>query len=168
MGFGEGVRPRTIANTGINYNAVKVVSNLLSKSETFKLADVDIFSIPNTGSLGQIIQTIPTNEAIDTELRASNIEVTAQSYATGTATQIGISEVFGLNAWKGTSEDHPWQSWSSITWTAATPPPDQFVANRNAARNLPDRFQARVFYTGIISLQDQRKMVISRLAKHPS
>lgn len=168
MGFGENARPRTIANTGINYNALKVVSNVLSKTETFKLAEVDIFSITNTGSLGQIIQTVPTIDAIDTELRASNAEVTAQSYATGTTTQIGISEVFGLNAGKGTSDDHPWQSWSSITWTAAHPPPDRFVETRNAARNLPDRFNARVFYTCIISLQDQRKMVISRLAKQPS
>lgn len=168
MGFEVGVRPRTIANTGINYNSVKVVSNLLSKSQIFKLTEVDIFSIPNTGSLGQIIQTMPTADAIDNETRASNLEVTAQSYATGTATQIGISEVFGLNAWKGTSDNHPWQSWSAITWTAATPPPEGFVANRNATRNLPDRFQSRVFYTGIISLQDQRKMVVSRLGKHPS
>lgn len=60
MGFSENVRPRTIENTGINYNAVKVVSNVLAKSEVFKLSEVDIFSIPNSGSLGQIIQTIPT------------------------------------------------------------------------------------------------------------
>lgn len=168
MGFGDNVRPRTISNTGINYNALKVVSNVLSRSETFKLAEVDIFSIPNTGSLGQIIQTMPTPEAVDTELRASNVEVTAQSYATGTTTQIGISEVFGLNAWKGTTNEHPWQSWNSITWTAAHPPPARFVATRNDARNLPARFNDRVFYTGIVSLQDQRKMVISRLARHLS
>lgn len=37
MGFGEDVRPRTIASTGINYNAMKVVSKVLSKTDTFKL-----------------------------------------------------------------------------------------------------------------------------------
>lgn len=168
MGFGVGVRPGTISNTGINYNAVKVVSNILSKSETFKLAEVDIFSIPNTGSLGQIIQTVPTAETIDAGLRASEAEVTAQSYAMGTSTQIGISEVYGLNAWKGTSEAHPWESWSAITWTANHPPPPDYVENKNAMRDLPARFTNRVFYTGMINLQDQRKMVVSRLAKHPS
>lgn len=60
MGFEPGVRPRTISNTGINYNALKVVSNVLSRTETFKIAEVDIFTIPSTGSLGQIIETIPT------------------------------------------------------------------------------------------------------------
>lgn len=168
MGFGVGTRPRTIANTGINYNALKVVSNVLSKTETFKLSEIDIFSIPNTGSLGQIIQTVPTPDTVDTELRASSAEITAQSYATGTNTQIGISEVYGLNAWKGTTDAHPWQSWSAITWTAANPPPPQFVESRNTTRDLPPRFTDRVFYTGIVSLQDQRKMVVSRLAKHPS
>lgn len=38
MGFGENIRPRSISNTGINYNAMKVVSNVLSKTETFNPA----------------------------------------------------------------------------------------------------------------------------------
>lgn len=168
MGFSGDAFPRTISNTGISYNALKVVSNVLAKTETFKLAEVDIFTIPSTGSLAQIIETIPTQDSVDVETRSSNAEITAQSYANGTTTQIGISEVFGLNAWKGTSKNHPWESWSSITWTPAHPPPDQFVETRNDLRDLPLRFQDRVFYTGIVNLQEQRKMVISRLAKHPS
>lgn len=94
----------TVANTGINYNALKVVSNILAKTDTFKIAEVDIFSIPSTGSLAQIIETVPT----DTETRAANADVTAQSYANGTTTQIGISQVYGLNVWKGSSDEHPW------------------------------------------------------------
>lgn len=161
MGFSEGAPLRTIANTVISYNALKVVSNVLAKTDTFKIAEVDIFAIPSTGSLGQIIETIPTQDAVDTETRATNADVTAQSYATGTTTQIGISEVYGLNAWKGTSEEHPWESWSPITWTPADPPPERFVESRNSLRDLPLRFQDRVFYTGIVNLQEQRKMVIS-------
>lgn len=44
MGFGDGALPRTIANTGINYNALKVVSNILARTVTFKLAEVDVFT----------------------------------------------------------------------------------------------------------------------------
>lgn len=168
MGFGDGRQPRTVANTGINYNALKVVSNVLAKTDTFKIAEVDVFSIPATGSLAQIIETVPTDEAVDTETRASTLEVTAQSYADGTTTQIGISEVYGLNAWKGSTATHPWQSWSSVTWTDVQPPPARFVEDRNLHRDLPARFQDRVFYTGSVNLQDQRKMVVSRLARHPS
>lgn len=168
MGFSGEAYPHTINNTGISYNALKVVSNVLSKTDTFKLAEIDIFTRPNTGSLAQIVETIPTQDAVDEVTRASQIEVTAQSYADGTTTQIGISEVYGLNAWKGTSDAHPWESWSSITWTATHPPPDRFVETRNDLRDLPPRFHARVFYTGTVNLQDQRKMVISRLVRHPS
>lgn len=168
MGFGDGVRPRTIANTGINYNALKVVSNILSRTETFKVAEVDIFAIPSTGSLAQIIETVPTTEAVSVETRATCVDVTAQSYANGTTTQIGISEVYGLNAWKGTSQEHPWESWSPITWTPAQPLPDNFVESRNSLRDLSPRFNDRVFHTGMVNLQDQRKMIISRLARHPS
>lgn len=168
MGFEVDVRPRTVSNTGFNYNALKVVSNILAKSETFKVVEIDIFAIPATGSLAQIIETIPDQTAVDTITRASSLDVTAQSYAMGTTTQIGISEVFGLNAWKGTSATNPWQSWSCITWTATVRVPDGMVANRNAPRDLPDRFRDRVFYTGSINLEDQRKCVVSRLAKHPS
>lgn len=137
MGFSGDAFPRTISNTGISYNALKVVSNVLAKTETFKLAEVDIFTIPSTGSLAQIIETIPTQDSVDVETRSSNADITAQSYANGTTTQIGISEMFGLNAWKRTSENHPWESWSSITWTPAHPPPDQFVETRNDLRDLP-------------------------------
>lgn len=168
MGFVDGALPRTIANTGINYNALKVEPNILSRTDTFKLAEVDVFTIPSTGSLAQIIETIPTLESVDVETRASNADVTAQSYANGTTTQIGITEVFGLNAWKGTSPEHPWDSWGCITWTPAHPPPERFVESRNALRDLPPRFNDRVFYTGIVNLQDQRKMVVLRLARHPS
>lgn len=168
MGFVEGEQLRTVANTGINYNALKVVSNILAKTDTFKIAEVDVFSIPSTGSLAQIIETIPTQEAVDTETRATNVEVTAQSYANGTTTQIGISEVYGLNAWKGTSIDHPWESWSSVTWTDVDLPPPDFVESRYRLHDLPARFHDRVFYTGIVNLQEQRKMVVSRLARHLS
>lgn len=161
MSFCEGAPLRTIANTGISYNALKVVSNVLAKTDTFKIAEVDIFAIPSTGSLAQIIEIIPTQDAVDTETRATNADVTAQSYATGTTTQIGVSEVYGLNAWKGTSEEHPWESWSPIAWTPADPSPERFVESRNSLRDLPLRFQDRVFYTGIVNLQEQRKMVIS-------
>lgn len=158
MGFSEGEQLRTVANTGINYNALKLVSNILAKTDTFKIAEVDIFSIPSTGSLAQIIETVPTQDAVDTETRAANADVTAQSYANGTTTQIGISEVYGLNALKGSSDEHPWESWSSITWTPADPP--RFVETRYSLRDLPRRFQDRVFYTGIVNLQEQRKMVV--------
>lgn len=67
MGFGDGALPRTIANTGINYNALKVVSNILARTDTFNLAEVDVFTIPSTGSLAQIIETIPTRETVDVE-----------------------------------------------------------------------------------------------------
>lgn len=163
MGFSGNAHPPTVSNTGISYNALKVVSNVLAKTDTFKLAEIDIFSIPSTGSLAQIVETIPTQDSVDEVTRASQIDVTAQSYADGTTTQIGISEVYGLNAWKGTSDTHPWESWSSITWNADHPPPDRFIATRNDLRDLPPRFHNRVFYTGTVNLQDQRKMVISRL-----
>lgn len=167
MGFEIGIRPRTISRTGFNYNALKVVSNLLARIETFKTVEVDIFTIPVTGSLGQIIETIPDSTSVEGLTRASDCEVDAQCYAKGT-TQIGISEVYGLNAYKATSETKPWQSWSCVTWTATTPVPAGYVENRNAGRNLPARFHSDVFRTGIVSLGDQRKAVVSRLARHPS
>lgn len=116
MGFGEGAPPRTIANTDINYNALKVVSNVLAKTDTFKLAEV------STGSLAQIIETIPTQDEVNVETRATNADVTAQSYANGTTTQIGISEVYVLNAWKGTSPEHPWESNHLDTSSSTTRP----------------------------------------------
>lgn len=75
MGFEIGIRPRTISQTGFNYNALKVVSNLLARTDTFKTVEVDIFTIPVTGSLGQIIETIPDPTLVEDLTRASDCEV---------------------------------------------------------------------------------------------
>lgn len=166
MGFDVNTRPPSIGNSGINYNAVKTVSNFLARTTTFRLVETDVFAIPPVGSLAQIIASVPTDATVAEITRASASDVTMQCYAQSTTTQIGITEVYGLCTYKGTSVARPWQSWSPITWTAQVPIPDELVENRNERRNLPARFFDRVFYSAIHNLEDQRKTVVSRMANH--
>lgn len=167
MGFeGQGIQPRSISNSGINFNAVKTVSNLLSRITAFKIVETDIFSIPATGSIAQIIEAIPDQTGVDQQQLAYEADVALQCYSNESKSHIGISMFVGLNQYKSIGLQNDITSWSCITFTDAAPVPADFIANRNDRRNLPNRFSDRVFYTAVQNVRDLRTIVISKLAKH--
>lgn len=169
MGFGDAA-PRTIANTGISYNAMKTVSNLLEKVTIFRVQHTNPITLPATGSMGQIVITKPvTADLIPGATYASSTNQTATCASKENRSTICITEVYGLCQFKESAlEGDEWlrpSVWSCCTFTEAHPQPAAWTANRNERRNLPDRFTARVFYTSDQNPEDVRKTTIDRMAK---
>lgn len=94
--------PRTIANSGISFDCMKTISNILMKTTSFKNIEICPLNIPDTGSIAQIIEARPDPTSLENIPLARDTDVTAQCYSSESKSHIGISEVYGLNQWKVT------------------------------------------------------------------
>jgi hypothetical protein len=63
---------RNIRNTGFNYKILDFVSEYLQTTETFKVFVTNPLTVPETGSVGQIIQAIPDVSQLDPLSRAGD------------------------------------------------------------------------------------------------
>jgi hypothetical protein len=166
MGFSLNDRPLTIGNSGINYNALKTVSNLLTRKTRFKMIEVDVLSMPPTGSIAQVIQSRPVVSDLDDIDRATLVTMSPQCASNETKMHLGVSLIFGLNQWKENTGDgvlpDETRSWSSVIW-AADHIPARFIIDRNLRRNFHNRFNDRVFRSVDMNPQDLRVTTISKL-----
>ncbi|KAG8222557.1 hypothetical protein J437_LFUL016758, partial [Ladona fulva] len=94
MGFSLDERPVTIGNSGINYNAVKTVSNLISRIIRFKMVEVDILSMPPTGSIAQVIQSRPVAQDLQNITRATQVTMSPQCASNESKMHLGICDSF--------------------------------------------------------------------------
>ncbi|XP_031357805.1 uncharacterized protein LOC116181572 [Photinus pyralis] len=169
LGIEEDVQFQNIHNTGISYQILNFVSEYLSTTEIFKLYNVSVLQMPDTGSTGQLIAARPEPTELLPDTRAGNTYVAMQSMTAESAMMAGVSEAFGLNQFKENSLDgDEWTrnaSWSALNFTQAHPAPPGYDDNRNDRRNLPNRYLERVFYAAGDWAGDYRKMVVDRLVR---
>lgn len=171
LGIEDGVYPPGIANSGIIFNVMATISEYLQGTETFKLQTLNPLTLPPTGSIGQIIQSMPQVNELDESSTAANCYVQMQSMTAESAALAGVSEVFGLNQWKvnrniADNRRLEMSPWSCLLFTADDDIPAGYTEHRNSRRNLPERYYTRVFYAAGDYSGDYRKTVVDRLVHH--
>lgn len=139
----------------------------------FKVVTVCPMDIPSTGSIAQVVYCVPVLEdALEDGTKAANTNVIAQCASDESRTHIGVSEVFGLCQLKVSGPEAAVfdpsriSSWSCITFTAADPPPRNFIEHANDRQRFADRVYYVYYY--IVNPYDQIIKTVARLAKTPS
>lgn len=156
-----------ISNTGINFSVLSFVSEYLGCTETFKIMETTLLTLPETGSVAQTVMAVPVVAELTADTHAEDTYVQMQAMTAESAVAAGVSEIFGLNqtkedfphpeAWRGTSV------WCALDFPAEQALIGQLRANRNERRNLPARYHDRVFYAAGDTASDYRLAVVNRL-----
>lgn len=131
-----------VRGTRFSLKYVKSLSDIIGKFETFRMEKVCFKNLTLSGGETQVIKSRPT-ESEDQE-RWNERNVQTISAATSSTAMMGAAYCFGFQTFK---EDGPGnnrmartRNWSCLEGRGANPwaMPDDWYANRNERRNLPD------------------------------
>lgn len=161
----------TISQSGINFQILDAVSEYLSTTESFKIYSCGLIEMPDSGSSGQIVRSVPEVQELDPTTNASNVYVHMTSMTRESAVTAGVSEAFGLCQYKENRINagvEPWQAvspWSAIAFNSDEAFADfpGYTESRNERRNLPNRYENRCFIAAGDWSGDYRKQIVDRL-----
>jgi hypothetical protein len=157
--------------SGIRFNLkyVKSLSDIIGKFETFKLEKVCFKNLTLTGGETQIVKSRPTETEDQQSWNERNVQTL--SAATSSTATMGAAYCFGFQTYK---EDGPGETrqdrtanWSCIAPTGQQPwvMPDDWYANRNQRRNLPDGIGTERFRAISMRQDLQLSNVVRRMIK---
>lgn len=129
------------------------------------MQSLNVSQMAPTGTLAQTVMTYTTSQA-----GVLNVDTESQpfSLAKHSAGNIGAAIVFGYNLFKsGEIANDEYVNWCCASNEAGSTFVDNntWYDNRDARRNIPEHYKARVFYDAPVSARDIRALTIDDLSK---
>lgn len=150
-----------VPNTRLNLQLLQKISDYLYSTKTFRNEKVKIDSLTSDGEAVQFIRTKPTSDNINVATRWTNKIIRPYSANAEATTTFGASYFVGFQIFKEATNTNN-TNWCCVTseepgWII----PQDWIANRNARRNLPDGFSTDRFVS-ISDSQEVRTNAITR------
>lgn len=162
LGITEGQFREFAPGTRLSFPYLNSLSDKLAELKTFRMETVCIHNLTQSGSIIQSLKTKPLATDRTLPWSKTNVQVYTASHQSSAA--VGAAITYGFQLFKEAGPEND-QTLSAARWNCVTANPAanqdnpawvipaQWIANRNARRQLPAHLQAEVFRS--ISMQQE-------------
>jgi hypothetical protein len=163
LGINDVAFPCSPANTGFNFQLLRIVSDILADNDTFKIHPVNFASLQQQGYLSQTIVTTPTDDNDNTMIMTTaNVQPTSLNQEnTGT---FGMAVAFGYQLIKEPFEEDDHSSWSCLRFDDDIVP-HAWILNRNERRTIPAQYRLPIFNGMSNNMADYLSKAIQMMVK---